>query len=157
VTELLSRKNSDGRWAADYAGKQLIQTGPEVLSVAGYGSGILTSDRISSRIEARRQVDERENTIQATATILPFNAYSKSYPLSDFNKKNFWVLSKQNADSSFGNSRARWRPTVTPLTCEVNASTDITNKALAYLLNNGMQTGGTERQTALAVDAIYKE
>ena len=171
LDELLSRQNPDGGWGSNYS----YMSNPvdtsfalNALSVAGYSG----QDVISKAIEYLKSKqnpdkgwgsDDEGSGIQATANVISaFNKYRDMYQLDGYIEGGTaWLIQRQNPDGGFGNSPSTVYDTAisTVALREFNVSTDITNNALNYILNNQSEDGswyGSPYQTALAISAVWK-
>jgi len=170
MTELLSRGNSDNGWGSDkiYASNAAdTAIALKTLAVTGYADQSVLTNAIGY-LKSHQKPDggwtgNGESTIQATANaLLAFSKYRKAYALEDpIAKASAWLLTKQNSDGGFGNSPSTVYDTALAILAlrELNASTDITNKGLEYLLSQQAENGSWNQsayQTALAVNAVYK-
>ncbi len=172
VNDILSCRNEDdGGWGSD----KNYPTNPtdtamalKSLSAAGLADQGIIAKAIGY-LKSRQNTDgswgseDKGGMVQKTSTVLSaFNQYRMAYQLDDaISRGTAWLIGKQNADNGFGNSPSTVYDTaVATMTLrELNVPTDITNKALAYLLGRQSENGSWNNsafQTALAVEAIYK-
>jgi len=180
INEIIACQNNDGSWGSEntYTGNALdTALALKALTVA-LQAGQAGSERqqvIGAAIQylktAQRQdggwgSDDKGSSIQATGNVISIlNRYQQSapsYQLGDsITRGTAWLVARQNPDGGFGNSPSTIYDTaVAAMTLqELNASTDITNRSVTYLLNQQSNDGSwnaSAYQTALAVSTVYK-
>jgi subtilase family serine protease len=171
VTDMLSRQNDDGGWGSDrfyksnpsdtsLALKALLAAGSSTPQATMKAIGYL---KTSQNPDGGWGSDDKGGMVRETSNALSaLAAYRSSYSLDDvLAKGTAWLVARQNSDGGFGNSPSTVYDTaMAALTLnELNASADITSRAVAYLL--GQQSGDgswaeSSYQTALAVQTVYK-
>ena len=173
VQDLLSRQNTDGGWGSG----ETYESGNAdtalvllTLSATGYSDQAVLSRAINYLKSKQNDAggwgsEDKGGMVQETSNVLSaFNKYRTAYQLDEaITKGTTWLVSKQNPDpdGGFGNSPSTVYDTAVATLAlrELNVSTDITNKALAYLLGQQSENGSWNNsayQTALAVNAIFK-
>ncbi len=178
MNDLLSRQNPDGGWGSDgnYPSNPVdTALALKALSAAGYSTQQVVSQAIGylkyvqntdggwGTQDSGWGTQDSGSTVRETSNVLSaFNKYRTSYQLEDPIMRGTALLSqRQNADGGFGNSPSTVYDTAAAaLTLgELNVTTDITNKALSYLMSQQSGDGSWNEsayQTALAVNAIFK-
>ncbi len=171
MNELLSRQYPDGGWGSDrnYPSNPVdTALALKALAVAGYGdTGVLS--RALGYLKSNQNTDggwgtpDKGSSVQETSNVLSaFNQYRGAYQLDDVIMRGMALLvSKQNSDGGFGNSPSTVYDTATAAMtlAELNATSDVTSKALFYLLSRQSDNGSWNQsayQTALAVETVYK-
>lgn len=171
LAEILSRQNPDGGLGSNrkyFSNPVDTSLALKAMSAAGYFDQNVITKAIEY-LKAKKNADsgwgsdDGGSTIQATTNVIAaFERYKDKYALSDYITGGLAFLTlKQNPDGGFGNSPSTIYDTaLSVLTLkEFDISTDVTNRALDYIL--GLQSGNgswyeSPYQTALAVQAVWK-
>ncbi len=169
--ELLVKQNTDGGWGCNkgYLSNPLdASLALKALAEAGYSEADVIADTIEY-LKTKQNTDggwgsgDENSTIQSTANVLEaFNNYKTDYQLDDqIDTGIAWLLSKQNPDGGFGNSPSTVYDTAVATLAlrEFNVSSDVTNNAMNYILDQQSDDGSwyeSPYQTALAVSAVWK-
>jgi flagellar hook assembly protein FlgD len=168
---LLSKQNSDSGWGG---GKNYMSSimdtalALKTLAAETYSDLTVISPAIAF-VKSKQNTDggwggdDVVSTIEATAAVLTaFSKYRNRYQLEEQITSGIaWLTQRQNADGGFGSSPSTvYNTAAAVLTLrELNASMDITNKGINYLLSQQSESGSWNEspyQTALAVSAVWE-
>jgi len=171
VQDLLARWNANNGWGSEAkypSANNDTALALQALSVAGSTATVVQSAALGF-LKSKQNSDggwggdDKDSMVRETSLVLSvLNRYRPTYQLeSVIAIGTAWLVSKQNPDGGFGNSPSTVYDTaVATMTLrELNVSTDITNKALAYLLSQQSENNSWNNsayQSALAISTVYK-
>lgn len=171
IAELLSRQNADGGWGSNktYMSSPIDTSfALNALSIAGYSDPSVISKAIEYLKSKQNSdggwgSDDNGSSIKAAAKALSvFNKYRSKYQLEEQIQRGIeYLMQRQNFDGGFGSSPSTVYDTaLSVLTLrELDASIEITNRGLNYILNLQSQNGSwyeSPYQTALSVKAVWE-